>query len=114
MAKLEDPEQLAQILKALRNRRHYVDWKRVPAEWLRKNLEGQTTQSIDAAMLAHAEAGGRIERREERRTEYRERFEFYFEFILTIDGHKIYIEFTLEESILPVVTIVSMHYENRP
>lgn len=110
MARLTDPELLAQFRKALSKRNGYIDWKKVPAEWVRRNLEGQTQRSIEAAMFDHVQLNGEIDQQPETRPEYRDRYEFHYDFRLYVDGSYIYIETTLDDIILPTVTIVSLHY----
>jgi hypothetical protein len=110
MAPLAEDSELASITDALTYPEAYVDWKPVPLEWVRDNLEGQTRRSIQLAMLDHLKNGGTVNRKPETRPEYRNRFEWFFEFKLVIDGQRIYIEATLDESLItPLLRIVSLH-----
>ena len=114
MARLTDPKLLSLIREALREWRAdgYVVWKRLPAEWLRQELEGQTQKSIAKLLHEHVEAGGEIDQVRERRERYRDRYEFHFDFRLTIDERRVYIETVLDESSTgPTITIVSIHDE---
>jgi hypothetical protein len=114
MARLTDPKLLSLIREALREWRAegYVLWKRLPAEWLRKELEGPTQKSIAKLLHQHVEAGGEIDQVQERREHYRDRYEFHFDFRLTNDERRVYIETTHDESSTgPTITIVNMHDE---
>ncbi len=114
MARLTDPKLLSLIREALSEWRvdGYVVWKRLPAEWLRKELEGQTQKAIAKLLHEHVDAGREIDQVQERRERYRDRYEFHFDFRLTIDERRVYIETTLDESSTgPTITIVSMHDE---
>lgn len=114
MARMVDLVLLALFREALREWRAdgYVVWKRLPAEWMRKELEGQTQKSIAKLMHEHVEAGGEIDQVKERRERYRDMHEFHFDFRLTIDERRVYIETTLDQTRTgPTITIVSMHDE---
>jgi hypothetical protein len=88
----------------------YVVWKRVAWEWVLKNLEGQTQQSLSGKMLEHVRAGGEIDKTKETRPEYTGRHEFHYDFRFRVDGIEIYIETVLDETRTgPVVTVVSTH-----
>lgn len=114
MARLTDPNLHALFRVALAewNADGYVVWKRLPAEWLRKELEGHTQKSLAKLLHEHVESGGVIDQVRERRERYRDRYEFHFDFRLTIDERRVYIETTLDEtSTGPTITIVSLHDE---
>lgn len=88
----------------------YVRWKKVPAEWVSKNLDGQTQRSIAQAMLDYVDAGGEIDQTRETRPEYSSQFEFHYDFRFRIDGIDIYIETVLVETKTgPEIIIVSFH-----
>lgn len=110
MAPLTDPDQLEQIVKALRQPRACVSWKRSAGEWLRTNLDGETQQSIESLMLDHVETGGEIDRQPETRPEYRDRWAYHFDFRFDVSGRLIYVETVLDDQlIVPELTIVSIH-----
>ena len=114
MARLTDLELWTLFHEALKEWRAdgYIVWKRLPAEWLRIELEGHTQKSISKLMHEHIEAGGEIDQVKERRERYRDRYEFHFDFRLTIDERRVYIETTLDKtSTGPTITIVSLHDE---
>ena len=114
MARLTDKELLALFREALSEWRAdgYVVWKKLPVEWLRKELEGQTQKSIAQLMHEHVEAGGEIDQVRERRERYRDQCEFHFDFRLKFNGRRVYIETTLDNtSTGPTITIVNMHDE---
>lgn len=114
MARLTDLELLALFREALSEWRAdgYVVWKKLAAEWLRKELEGHTQKSIARLMHEHVEAGGDIDQVKERRERYRDLYEFHFDFRLNIDERRVYIETTLDNTRTgPTITIVNMHDE---
>lgn len=112
MAKLEDPEQLALIEEALRERavNGYVQWLRLPAEWLRKELAGYSQLAIVTAMYEHAKAGRKIDRVRETRPPWCYSHDYHFDYLLTIEGRQVYIETVLDNTRTgPTITIVNMH-----
>lgn len=114
MARLTDQTLISLIREALSEWRAdgYVVWKRLPAEWLRKELDGQTQKSVAKLLYDHVIANGEIDQVRERRERYRDQYEFHFDFRLTIDGRPVYIETVLDEFRTgPTLTIVSMHDE---
>lgn len=114
MARLTDQELLALFREALSEWRAdgYVVWKRLAAEWLQRELEGYTQKSIANLMHEHVEAGGEIDQVKERRERYRDLYDFHFDIRLKIDGRRVYIETTLDNtSTGPTITIVNMHDE---
>ncbi len=114
MARLTDSNLLALFREALSEWRAegFVVWKRLPAEWLRKELAGQTQKSIAKLLHEHLKAGREIDQVRERRERYRDRYEFHFDFRLTIDERRVYLETVLDESRTgPTITIVNMHDE---
>jgi len=112
MAPLTDPTWLAHFRDALREWRcdGFVEWKRVAAEWLRRNLDDQTQKSVAELLHDHVEAGGQIDQVRERRPEFADSHGYHFDFRLEIDGRNLYIETTLRVTATgPVITIVSIH-----
>jgi hypothetical protein len=86
-----------------------VSWKKVPAEWVRKNLAGLTTQAVDTLIHQHLVNGGKVQQVEETRDEYRHH-DFHYDFEILICGKMVYAETVLAEHRMgPVVTIVSVH-----
>jgi len=111
MSRLEDPEILAQITEALKEAANgsggYVSWKRVAWEWVAKNLDGETQQSMAARLLAYVEAGGKVDKVVERR-DYDE--PFHYDFRPCIANFDVYVETVLHFSRTgPTILIVSVH-----
>jgi hypothetical protein len=87
-----------------------VSWKRVPAEWVRKNLDGLTQEAINCLMQKHIEDGLEIDQVVETREAYRDRYQFHYDFRIVISGRLIYIETVLDETKMgPIVAVVSVH-----
>ena len=87
-----------------------VLWKRLPAEWVRKNLDGCTQQSIDRLLHKHITEGGEIDQVCETREDYRHLHEHHFDFRITVSGRRIYVETVLAEGKMgPTVTVVNIH-----
>ena len=112
MSRLTDIRLLDLIEEALQNGARniggYVQWKRLPAEWLRKNLENQTQLSVVQRMLAHVQNGDEIDQVVERRGGHL--YESHFDFRFQMDGLDVYIETVLKETKTgPTISIVSMH-----
>lgn len=111
MSRLEDPEILALITEALDNSARgiggYVSWKRVAWEWVAKNLDGETQQSMAAHLLAYVQAGGKVDQVAERR-EYDE--PFHYDFRPCLSNLNVYVESVLRVSRTgPTISIVSVH-----
>ena len=87
-----------------------VRWKQVPAaEWVRKNLDGCSTQAIDCLILKHIASGGEISQVQETREGYRH-LQYHYDFRIEIDGKRIYVETTLADVRMgPLVTVVNVH-----
>lgn len=114
MSRLTDIRLLDLIEEALQNGARniggYVQWKRLPAEWLRKNLENQTQLSVVQRMLAHVQNGDEIDQVVERRGGHLDESRFHFDFRFQMDGLDVYIETVLKETKTgPTISIVSMH-----
>lgn len=111
MSRLEDPKILAQITKALEEAAtgvgEYVYWKRIAWEWVAKNLDSETQQSMAAHLLAYVQAGGKVDQVVERRG-----FDdaFHYDFRPRIDNMDVYVETVLRVSRTgPTISIVSVH-----
>jgi hypothetical protein len=88
----------------------YVQWKNLPAEWLRKNLENQTQLSIVQRMLQHVEDGNEVDQVVEKREGHLDESRFHFDFRFRIDGVDVYIETVLRESRNEaIIKVVNMH-----
>ena len=114
MARLEDPRTLELFCTALAewNCDGFVVWKRRPAEWVKANIEGQTTKAVAKLMFEHLQRGGKIDQVRERRPEYDGLYEYHYDFRFAIEDRRVYIETVLDEtSTGPTVTVVSMHDE---
>lgn len=101
---------LQAIGEASRGVNGYLVWKRVAWEWVLKNLDGQTQQSLAEKLVEHVKSGGEIDKTKETRPEYTGRHEFHYDFRFRVDGLDVYIETVLDETRTgPVVTVVSTH-----
>lgn len=86
-----------------------VSWKRVPAEWVRKNLDNVTPEAINNLLLEHIAHGKEINQVEETREEYRHH-QYHYDFIICVCGRRIYVETTLvDHKMGPIVTVVNVH-----
>jgi hypothetical protein len=92
-----------------------VYWKRVPTDWIRKNLDGYTPQAVNGLIQDHIAEGGDIIQIVERREEYCHLHKFHYDFEkIPILGRLIYIETVLSDSKMgPVVTVVSVHDDHQ-
>lgn len=90
----------------------FIVWKKVPEEWLEKEIEGYTSKLIGKLMYEYFLDGGKIDQVEETREPYKDLYDFHYDFRFPINGRKIYIETVMDESKMgPTITIVSMHDE---
>ena len=86
-----------------------VQWKRLAADWIRRNLGNLTQQAVNELILNHIASKGRIDRVEETREEYRQ-FEYHYDFRILLLERNVYIETVLSDGRMgPVVTIVNIH-----
>jgi hypothetical protein len=111
MSRLEDPEILAQITEALKEAAKgsggYVLWKKVAWEWVAKNLEGETQQSMAAILLGYVQAGDKVDQVTERR-DYDE--PFHYDFRPRIANMDVYVETVLHVGRTgPTLSVVSIH-----
>jgi hypothetical protein len=114
LSRLTDTRILKLMTEALRNGAQniggYVQWKNLPAEWLRKNLENQTQLSIVQRMLQHVEDGNEVDQVVEKREGHLDESRFHFDFRFRIDGVDVYIETVLRESRNEaIIKVVNMH-----
>jgi hypothetical protein len=113
MAPLTDPVLVRKFRETLKewNCTGYIEWKRVPAEWLRRNLANLSQRAIGQMMWEHVHNGGVIDQVVETREEYRDRYPHHYDFRIRIAGRLVYIETCLDESdrMGPTVLVVSMH-----
>lgn len=112
MAPLTDPTTLAYFCEALGewNCEGFVVWKRIPAEWLASNLQGETQRSVARLLHEYVSSGGVIDRQVEKRELHRDTHREHFDFRVSIESRLIYIETTLGvTSTGPTITIVSIH-----
>ncbi len=104
-----------EILQKFRNAFQYatsggVTWKQVPAEWIRKELEGVTTKAINELLLEHVRGGGEIKQVSETREGWKH-YQYHYDFIITVDDKRIYVETTMHDTKMgPTVTVVNVHY----
>jgi hypothetical protein len=112
MPPLRDAEVVDKIRIAFEDRNSDgVRWKLIPAqEWLRKNLEECTVREVNDLIYKHILDGGTIYVAEENREGLRHD-RFHYDFHITILGHPIYVETTMQDARMgPVVTVVNIHY----
>jgi hypothetical protein len=111
MAPLRDPDLLKKFLEALTEWRcdGYIVWKRRAAEWLRKNLDGCTQQTVNKAMHDHFVDGGEIDQTKENYEGYRDTHPYHYDFRLSVDGRPLYIETVFDDTRMgPTITIVNL------
>lgn len=75
----------------------YVQWKRVPVQWLADNLPEATVRYVNEKISEHAKAGGHIDQVEERRLEYVD-WRFHYDLRLQILNRKIYVETVFDDA----------------
>jgi hypothetical protein len=112
MAPLTDRSVLAKLLEALSewDCDGFIQWKRLPAEWLRKNLKGWTPKGIGRLMHEHVAGGGEIDQVKETREEYRHLHQYHYDFRIPVAGQIIYIETRLDDTKMgPTILVVNMH-----
>ncbi len=112
MPPLKDRKLVERILEALKewNCDGFIQWKRLPVEWLRKNLEGHDPKSIGSLMYEHVANGGEIDQVVETREDYRNLYPYHYDFRIPIAGRLIYIETRFdEEKMGPTVYVVNIH-----
>ena len=113
MAPLRDPDLLEKYIEALKewNCDGFIQWKRLAAEWLRKNLEGYGQKAVGRLMCEHVANGGEIDRVAETREEYRNLYPYHYDFRIPIAGRLIYIETRFDETAKmgPTIYVVSLH-----
>ena len=69
----------------------YIQWKRVPAEWLHANIPNINARLIHELMIAHAKGGGEIDQVVEKRPQYTS-WGFHYDLRLPIAERRVYIE----------------------
>jgi hypothetical protein len=112
MARLTDASVVARLVEALHewNCEGFIQWKRLPAEWMRKNLEGFTQKDVGRMMHEHVAVGGEIDQVKETREEYRHLHQYHYDFRIPIAGRLIYIETRLDDTKMgPTILVVNMH-----
>ena len=93
MAPLSDPTLLTAYKSALENRRFdgYVNWTEVAHDWVRKELDGLTTDGVAEYMHEYVKSGGRIDQVPERRPEW-SRYDYHYDLRFDMGGRRLYIE----------------------
>ncbi|MGD1278700.1 MAG: hypothetical protein ABR964_15920 [Tepidisphaeraceae bacterium] len=94
MGKVQDQAALDAYRYVLLNLGHvtgYIQWQRLPRDWLDRELAGYTQKMINELMATHAKTGGTIHQVVETRPEYI-RWRFHYDLRLPISGRRIYIE----------------------
>ncbi len=113
MPPLTDEKLAERIIEALKewNCDGFIQWKRLPTEWLRSHLEGYDPKSIGELMYEHVFGGGEIDQVVETREDYRNLYSHHYDFRITIAGRLIYIETRFDETKMgPTVYVVNIHY----
>lgn len=106
MPPLRDAATRAEICLAFEERA--VDWKRVAAEWVLKEL-GITTRAVEDAPYQHLVNGGEVSQVKETRPEYTFR-EYHYDFRIIIGSRSIYVETVLDKRRMGLyVYVVSIH-----
>jgi len=111
MVPLKDRVLYGKILEALKewNCDGFIQWRRRPAEWLRKNLEGWSQKAIGEAMYEHVVQGGEIDQVKENYEGYRESHPYHYDFRIIVGDRHLYIETIFDEMKMgPTVTIVNL------
>lgn len=114
MAPLRDSVIAKAFCEALENwnRVGYVRLLRVPNEWLRDHLPGETAQSLVRMMYEHLLVGGEIDQVIETRDPWWNTHDFHYDFRFAIARRKIYVETVIDLGRMgPTVTIVNIHNE---
>jgi hypothetical protein len=112
VAPLSDQNQIAKLLEALKewNCDGFVQWKRLPTEWLRKNLEGYSQKSVGRLMYEYLRDGGEVDAVAETREEYRNLYAYHYDFRIQIGHRFLYIETRFDETRMgPTVYVVNLH-----
>ncbi len=86
-----------------------VAWKRVPEDWVLKNLSGVTVRYVNELILDHITDEKRINEVDEVREDWKH-CKKHYDFIISVDGRDVYVETTIVGSKMgPIVTVVSAH-----
>lgn len=111
MPPLRDAETIAKFRLAFAERNSGgVLWKRHAAEWVRKNLDGCNTLTVDSLIYDHLVHCGEIDEVKETREEYRHLYKCHYDFRISILASLIYVETVLSEGRMgPTVTVVNIH-----
>ena len=114
MLALTDPERLAHFKACLSwwNYECYVHWKRLPAEWIRRELDGVSLREFARLMCDYVEAGGRVDEVAESREPWCNWYAFHHDIRMTVLGRNLYIETVLDQGREPEdssITVVNVH-----
>lgn len=112
MAPLKDPELLAKFIEALKewNCDGFIQWKRLPTEWLRRNLEGYSQKAVGRLMWEYVAGGGDIDQVVETRDDYRDLCPYHYDFRIPIADRFIYIETCYDDTPMgPTIYVVNIH-----
>lgn len=110
MPPLEDGEIRRKLCLAFEERTsNGVLWKKVPDEWVRKNLD-VTPDGLATLIYEYLTSGGKVQQVKEDRDGFRQ-YGFHFDFLIPVGSRTIYVETVLREAKMgPVVIIVNAHY----
>jgi len=99
------------VLLSLGRVRGYIEWKKLPLQWLTINLPDIRVEVVHELMISHIESGGRIHQVLERRPEFVQ-WRFHYDLRLPISNRLIYIESVLDQGKTiedGLIVIVNMH-----
>jgi hypothetical protein len=114
MGLVHDEDELEAYKYVLLNLGHvtgYMEWKRLPREWMDRNLPGYTQRQVNALMAEYVRGGGEVSQTIERRPEYTQ-WRFHYDLRMPITGRRVYIETVFVREPDPedcVIYVVNMH-----
>jgi hypothetical protein len=100
MAKPKDQvalDRYCQVLREFAGYSGYIQWRRLPSEWLAANLPNIGLRRMHELMAEHVASGGKVDQVEELRQEYVE-YGFHYDLRMAIDGRRVYMETVLDQA----------------
>ena len=89
----------------------YIQWKKLPQDWLGVNFPNVTAKLVHKLMVKHAESNGKIDQVPETRPEY-SHWPFHYDLRISILGRRVYIEtrFGQEQDVEEcTISVVNIH-----